>query len=119
MTGADSLGFSRRDLRLSSAEYSACSWNANWLLNVVAGEDCRRGNGPKECDVRADLYRTLDSMSGRRDTFSVMGFVSKFFKVCGMLDKRRVRVVVKKKRSSTQTPNRVISTSSDDKGIIH
>ena len=101
-------------------EYRPCSWNGNWLLNVVASEDCRN-NGHKgggDCDVSADLYRTLDTMSRRKDTFSVMGFVSKFFKVCGRLDKMRVRVVVKKKRSSTQTPNRVkvISSANDDDG---
>ena len=111
------LKYSKDDLTLSGAvEYDPCSWNDNWLLNVVANEDCRSGGGgvhdsEDECDVSKDLYRTLNSMSRRKDTFSVMGFVSKFFKVCRRLDKRRV---VLKKRSSTQTPKRVSSDESAD-----
>ena len=109
------LKYSKDDLALSgAAEYDPCSWNDNWLLNVVASEDCRSGGGgvqdsEDECDVSKDLYRTLNSMSRRKDTFSVMGFVSKFFKVCRRLDKRRV---VLKKRSSTQAPKRVSSDAS-------
>ena len=108
--GADSvLRYSKDDLRLM--EYNPCSWNDNWLLNVVASEDCRSEGSEDKCDVSKDLYRTLNSMSRRKDTFSVMGFVSKFFKVCERLDKRRV---ILKKRSSTQAPKRVSSEVADE-----
>ena len=106
------LRYSKDDLGLSSPmEYNPCSWNNNWLLNVVASEDCRSADSEDECDVSKDLYRTLSSMSRRKDTFSVMGFVSKFFKVCKRLEKRRV---VLKKRSSTQAPKRVSSEVGED-----
>ena len=114
-----SLKYSKDDLKLSNnaVEYNPCSWNGNWLLNVVASEDCQSDSLEEdECDVSKDLYRTLNSMSRRKDTFSVMGFVSKFFKVCKRLDKRRVLI---KKRSSTQAPKRVSSEEGFDESAHH
>jgi hypothetical protein len=110
----DLMRYHMEDLSLSTPRrYTPCAWNSNWLLNVIASADCVAPGEDDGCDVPQELYSTLRGMSRRKDTFSVMGFVSKFFRVCKRLEKRRVKVKAKGKRS-TQTPKVMESESKSE-----
>ena len=87
---------------LLEEDFEVCRWSSNWLLNLLSNAFC----GSNSCEPKRHLYQTLDAIARRRDMFSVMGFESKFSRVCRRIKSKGIRSKIKRTTTTTTTTQR-------------